>query len=76
MAVDKKLLGGTGETVSTSPESLYAQGVIKTRPYPGGLSYVMRMKLAAEEKRQGLGGKTKRQRRQERRDLMISAKEG
>ena len=77
MAVEKKLLGVASGTVSVSPESLYAQGIIKTRPYPGGLSYTMRMKLAAEERR--LGGdsaKTKRQRRQERRERLIAAKEG
>jgi hypothetical protein len=75
MAFEKKLLGGTGEKVSVSPQSLYAQGIIKTKPYPGGLSYVMRMKLAAEKRQSGVGNKTKRERRQERRDKMIAARD-
>lgn len=70
MAVDKKILGGGGRRITGSPQELYVKGLLKHKPYPGGLSRAMRMKLGVGQDAR----KDKRRRRKERRQKLIAAK--
>ena len=68
MAVDADMLK-IRRLVTGSPNELYAMGLLKHRPYPGGLSLVARMAL---EKEHADAGKSKKKRRAERRAKLIA----
>ena len=60
MAVDADVLKSR-RLVTGTPQELYAQGILKHKPYPGGLSLAARMALEAQKKQaEGLSKKERR----------------